>query len=388
MAESDLSFDKSFELALASESTDLNAKDLQATKSPQTSHNRMQIKQAKPCYHCGGNHKAIDCPHKSSECHKCGKKGHLACVCRSKKPVKKEPRPRQDSINSRPTHVLTEDTDEYFLYNLNGSAVQPLVVTVKVNNVDLKMELDTGASVSIISEATYNRLWPQGQAPVLQESHVKLKTYSGEQVAVKGVMDVTVQVNEQTKQLPLVVACGNGPSLLGRDWLMALKLDWTQLCANHVCSSLSLQGILDEHSSIFDSKLGALNDTTVTVHLDPTAQPRFCKARTVPYTLKEKIEKELDHLVEQGVIEPICYSEWAAPIVPVLKKDGTVRICGDYKLTVNQAAKINSYPLPKISDLFASLAGGQTFSKLDLANAYLQIPLDEASQKLVTINTH
>ena len=160
------------------------------------------------------------------------------------------------------------------------------------------------------------------------------------------------------------------------------------MCANHVCSSLSLQGILDEHSSVFDSKLGTLNDTTVTIRLDPTAQPRFCKARTVPYALKGKIEKELDRLVQQGVIEPICFSEWAAPIVPVLKKDGTVRICGDYKLTVNQAAKTDSYPLPKINDLFASLAGGETFSKLDLANAYLQIPLDEASQKLVTINTH
>ena len=61
---------------------------------------------------------------------------------------------------------------------------------------------------------------------------------------------------------------------------------------------------------------------------------------------------------------------------------------GTIKLTVNQAAKPDSYPLPKINDLFASLAGGETFSKLDLANAYLQIPLDEASQKPVTINTH
>ena len=194
------------------------------------------------------------------------------------------------------------------------------------------MELDTGASVSIISEATYNHHWPQRQAPALRESHVKLKTYSGEQVAVKGVMDVTVQYNEQTEQLQLVVARGNGSSSLGRDWLMTLKLDWTQLCANHVCSSLSLQGILDEHSSVFDSKLGTLNDTTVTIHLDPTAQPRFCKARTVPYALKGKIEKELDRLVQQGVIEPIYFSEWAPPIVPALKKDGTVKICGDYKL--------------------------------------------------------
>ena len=75
--------------------------------------------------------------------------------------------------------------------------------------------------------------------------------------------------------------------------------------------------------------------------------------------MKGKIEKELDRLVQQGAIEPICFSEWAAPIVPVLKKDETVRICGDYKLTVNQAAITDSYPLPKINDLFASLAGGQ-----------------------------
>ena len=113
-------------------------------------------------------------------------------MCKSKNPAKKEPQPRQGLIPSRATHMLTEDTDEYSLYNLTGSPVQPLMVSVKVNNVDLKMELDTGASVSIISEATYNHHWPQGQAPALQESHAKLKTYSGEQVAVKGVMDVTV----------------------------------------------------------------------------------------------------------------------------------------------------------------------------------------------------
>ena len=72
---------------------------------------------------------------------------------------------------------------------------------------------------------------------------------------------------------------------------MKLHLDWTQLCANHVCYSLSLQDILDEHSSVFSSELGSLKDTIVSISLDPTAQPRFCKARTVPYSLKGKTEK-------------------------------------------------------------------------------------------------
>lgn len=60
-------------------------------------------------------------------------------------------------------------------------------------------------------------------------------------------------------------------------------------------------------------------------------------------------------------------SEWAAPIVPVLKPDGAIRICGDYKLTINRAAKPDVYPLPWVEDLFATLSGGKSFTKLNLA---------------------
>ena len=81
------------------------------------------------------------------------------------------------------------------------------------------------------------------------------------------------------------------------------------------------------------------------------------------------------------------FSDWAAPIVPVVKTDGSIRICGDYKVTVNQAAKLDKYPLPWIDSIFASLEGGKIFSKLDLAHAYQQIPLDEASKKFNTINS-
>ena len=82
------------------------------------------------------------------------------------------------------------------------------------------------------------------------------------------------------------------------------------------------------------------------------------------------------------------FLDWAAPIVPVMKSDGRGRICGDYKVTVNQAAKLEKYPLPCIEELFASLAGGKLFTMLDLSHAYLQVPLDEHSCRFVTINTH
>ena len=86
--------------------------------------------------------------------------------------------------------------------------------------------------------------------------------------------------------------------------------------------------------------------------MDPSAQPRFCKARTVPYALRSKVDQELECLESAGVTEPVQFADWAAPIVPVLKHDGSVQVCGDYKVTINQAAKPDTYPLPQIDDLF------------------------------------
>ena len=84
--------------------------------------------------------------------------------------------------------------------------------------------------------------------------------------------------------------------------------------------------------------------------------PRFLPARKVQYAWQEKSGKELYRLQAESIIEPVRHAEWAAPIVPVLKEDGTLRIRGDYKKTVNKACKIDVYPLPKVEDMFAQLA--------------------------------
>ena len=113
----------------------------------------------------------------------------------------------------------------------------------------------------------------------------------------------------------------------------------------------------------------------------------FFRPRPVAYALRGKVETEFQRLQDAGVITPDKFSEWAAPIVPVLKHDGSMRICGDFKVTVNHVAMPDTYPLPKVADIFATLAGGDTFTKLDLAHAYQQLILDELSSNLVTINT-
>ena len=112
------------------------------------------------------------------------------------------------------------------------------------------------------------------------------------------------------------------------------------------------------------------------------------EARPVPYDLKAKVEKELDRLQSEGIISPIEFTEWMATIVPVVKQDGSVRICGDYKCTVNQVSKLDNYPIPMTEDLLGTLGGGNKFTKLDMSQAYQQLLLDEESKKFTTINTH
>ncbi len=115
-----------------------------------------------------------------------------------------------------------------------------------------------------------------------------------------------------------------------------------------------------------------MNGVKAKIHDKVEETPKFFKAKAVPYSMRAKLEKELDQL----------QSEWATPVVPINKADGRVRLCGDYKVTLIRSCKLDKYPLPKIEDLFASLSGGKKFTKLDLKHTYQQIELNGESKPL------
>ena len=70
------------------------------------------------------------------------------------------------------------------------------------------------------------------------------------------------------------------------------------------------------------------------------------------------------------------------------KADGHVRICSDYKVTINPVLEVDHYPLPTPEDLFTTVAGAKCFSKLDLSHAYQQVELEPDSRRYVTVSTH
>lgn len=114
----------------------------------------------------------------------------------------------------------------------------------------------------------------------------------------------------------------------------------------------------------------------------------YFKSHPVPYALREAGEAELNKLEANGVIAKIEQSDWASPIVVVLKSDGSVRICGDYKVTINQVVGDEQYPLQTVQGLYSTLAGSKVFTKLDHMHVYAQMSVDEVSQKYLCINPY
>jgi transposase InsO family protein len=125
---------------------------------------------------------------------------------------------------------------------------------------------------------------------------------------------------------------------------------------------------------------------TVPIHLKPHAKPVFFKPRDVPFSRRQAVKEELERLVQEGVLEHLDYSDYAAPIVAVSKPNGKVRICGDFKM-LNQQISVDQHPLPKLDELLDKLRGGVVYSKVDLADAYLQLELQDDAKKLCVINT-
>ena len=399
LAEDDLALKKALELSQGMEAAETNAKLLKAIEAPiQTVSSVDKHKTATHCYRCEkSNHSAVYCRFRDAVCHKCGKKGHIASVCKSKERPKQAKKPFQHqhhrpSIQSAKWTAVEEgklesqdvNPDELHIYTVGHGSPKPICVELLINKKPLCMEVDTGATISIISAKQHKDLF---QDAVLRKSQVILKSYTGERKQVLGEMMATVKYGDQEKSLLLTVVEGDGPALIGRNWLEHIKLDWKKIgsVVTDKNSSNQLQLILTRYAELFNDALGTIRSFKANLQVCPDSQPKFFKPRSVPFAIKGAIEEELDRL---EVLEKVTHSEWAAPIVAVPKKDRKIRIFGEYKVTINHALAVDQYPLPKPDELFATLDGGKKFSKLDLSQAYQQVVLDAESTKYVTINTH
>ena len=409
LSEPDLSLAKGSEIAFAMEAAAKDTLELQGNINKESEVNKLNqgretvpkgkddVKSKPHCYRCGGStHKSAECYFRSETCRKCEKLGHIQRVCRSGKSQNSIRRRRDENPNLHSFEVDDERDDDSLVASLevnninHGIAGDIIWVTPKVNGHTLKMELDTGSAISTLPLETYKETFPN--TPLVETTAI-LKTYSGEKITPEGKLLVRVEHNKQVKDLTLYVMKTEGPALFGRDWLHQIQLDWKRICAISKeqptqDTQKKLEKLIDDYSEVFKDEIGTFKSTKAKLTLKEGSQPKFCKARPVPYAMKPKVEVELKRLEKEGILHKVKFSDWATPIVPVAKSNGTVRICGDYKITVNPQLQTEEYALPRIDDIFAKLAGGKKFTKIDLRQAYHQMEVEEASQEYLTINTH
>ncbi len=191
--------------------------------------------------------------------------------------------------------------------------------------------------------------------------------------------------DQHVHDLPLVVVEQDDPSLLGRNWLSRIRLDWPNICS---VVQDNVEDILVKYPEMFRCSLGEYRGPSVKLFIDVDAKPLFSKAKTC--AIRNRKESKRGHREECAAWHMATgWLFWlAAPLVPIAKSDGWVRLCGDYKITINQVCRVDPYPLPRIEDIFAELRGGKIFSKIDLRSAYSQIPVHEKFQKYLTVSTH
>ena len=111
-------------------------------------------------------------------------------------------------------------------------------------------------------------------------------------------MSVPVKYGDQEAKLPALVIGGDGPNLIGRDWLKVIRINWSQIFkveAKQQVANHGLQLVLEEHKEVFQEELETLNGVEAKIYVDEKASPLYLKACPVPYALKKRVEDECRH---------------------------------------------------------------------------------------------
>lgn len=365
----------------------------------QKDHVNQKIK--KECFRCGDpfvNGHLNKCKGKSAKCNKCSKTGHMTQVCKSK------------DVNAASVEnenlIDEEDSDTYVLniWCMKTTGANPKYKSKKVeheghefnarvllNNKIVKLLVDTGAKVSVCG-MKQAKAWDLLDR--LQPSTAKIRPYQSAPIAVRGTCTVAVTFGKTTvpvefhvlpgscepilsgakaEQLDILVFQGHKQDHINELYAMIETRTETEVGKKF---HNDIQDILAPYPHCYVG-IGLLNGHQVKFYVDEKVKPVVVPRRHIPYHLKGRVEKVIEEMLLEDVIEPQPMNEpapWVSAPVIVPKPDGSIRITLDAR-NINKAIQANNSPIPRMEEIKAQLSGAKHFSKMDLKSAYWQLEL-------------
>lgn len=324
------------------------------------------------CHYTG--HQPDECKFKEQDCDYCHKMGHTSRACNSKK------RDEREAINKKTVK------------NVKVAEVShdPILLNVQVNGQNLRMELDTGSGFTIMTKATYKLHFPE--VKLKKWENLVLRTFTSEKCTVAGWFYAEVKFALRAEKLKILVVERGIGDLLGRDFLKSF--DMTVMQINEIKADpnsdnveMMTKQLIDAFPKLFEDKVGECREVTVSLETTEDLKPVYRKPRQIPYAYEEEVLEMLDDWEQSGIATPVDTCEFGTPLVVRPKNDGSLRICGDYKSTINQFLKPHNHVMPTTDEILRTLSGCTYFFVIDIRSAYMQLRLDDRSAEICTLST-
>lgn len=353
----------------------------------------VQTKTAR-CYNCGSvGHASKDCKSKGlgPKCFKCNQFGQRSFECVAKAENKQTNNDKSATAVNSISVTLNDD----------------ICKEVIIGDLRVRACLDTGSRVTFISEKIYREL----KEPTLSNAQLSLVGFGQAEVKPLEYFQTAIKIDDEEFSVEIYIVPNSAMTLdmiIGRDVLLQANVTITKgevtitkerqsvfLTDINICDEISLDTGEQVNAEVKDEiKHMVTNYTpakckTTNVKMNivlKMEEPIYQRPRRLPTVERDIVEKQVRDWLKDGVVEP-CSSEYASPVVIVKKKDGSSRVCVDYR-KLNRVMVKDRYPLPLIEDQLDKLQDAQVFSTLDLQNEFFHVNVASDSRKYTSFVTH